>query len=129
MQSVITWTGHEARALRLALRFSVRAFAEHLGVAIRTVSKWEAAGASRQPRPDMQAALDKVLANADSQARARFDELQTSTRPGRSRPQPLTRWDNESWIDDLDRARLSLIGRTSLSPHAWSSGGSVMRLR
>jgi tetratricopeptide (TPR) repeat protein len=92
--------------LRLALRFSVRAFAEHLGVAIRTVSKWEAAGASRQPRPDMQAAFDTVLANADSQARARFDELQTSTRPGRSKPQPLTRWDNESWIDDLDRARL-----------------------
>ncbi len=106
MRSVITWTGYEARALRLALRFSVRAFAEHLGVAIRTVSKWEAAGLSRQPRPDMQAALDTVLAQAGLEARARFDALRTSRSLGRSEPQPLTRWDNESWIDDLDRARL-----------------------
>ena len=106
MRSVITWTGFEARALRLALRFSVRAFAEHLGVAIRTVSKWEAAGASRQPRPDMQAALDTVLAQASPEARTRFEALQTNKSPDGARPQPLTRWDNESWIDDLDRARL-----------------------
>ncbi|GAB3815804.1 hypothetical protein [Kribbella italica] len=90
--------------MRLALRFSVRAFAEHLGVAIRTVSKWEAAGLSRQPRPDMQAALDTVLAQADAEARARFETLRTSD--GQPRPRPLTRWDNESWVDDLDRARL-----------------------
>ena len=107
MRSVITWTGYEARALRLALRFSVRAFAEHLGVAIRTVSKWEAAGSLRQPRPDMQAALDTVLAQASPEARARFDKLATITSPGTvAPPPPLTRWDNESWIDDLDRARL-----------------------
>lgn len=37
--TVHQWTGLETRALRLALRLSVRAFAEHLGVAVATVSK------------------------------------------------------------------------------------------
>jgi hypothetical protein len=32
------WTGHEAAALRRALRLSVRAFAQRLGISDRTVS-------------------------------------------------------------------------------------------
>ena len=44
MSTIGRWTGHEARALRLSLRLSVRAFAEHLGIAARTISKWEKAG-------------------------------------------------------------------------------------
>lgn len=44
MTTVRRWTGHEARAQRIAPRFSVRAFAERLGIDPRTVSKWEAAG-------------------------------------------------------------------------------------
>ncbi|HEY3562655.1 MAG TPA: helix-turn-helix domain-containing protein [Kribbella sp.] len=105
MQSVVRWTGAEARALRLALRFSVRGFAEHLGVAVRTVSKWEAEGGRRQPRPDMQAALDTVLSNASPVARARFAETLESKRTAVSAAPALVRWDNEAWTDDLDRAR------------------------
>lgn len=104
MQSVVRWTGAEARALRLALRFSVRAFAEHLGVAVRTVSKWEAAGELRQPRPDMQAALDTVLSNANPAAQARFADTLRAGRGAACGPAAV-RWDNESWTDDLDRAR------------------------
>ena len=69
------WTGTEARLLRQALRLSMRAFAEHLGIAARTVAKWEAGGADVNPRPDNQAILDTVLSRADRDAQARFDAL------------------------------------------------------
>ena len=72
MDGVDTWTGAEARALRVALRYSVRAFAAHLGIGARTISMWEHAGAGHVPRPHMQAILDTALAQADPEARARF---------------------------------------------------------
>jgi transcriptional regulator with XRE-family HTH domain len=106
VRTVNTWTGREARALRLALRFSVRGFAEHLGVGIRTVSKWEANGGVRRPQPAMQAALDTVLARAAAEEQARFDELTaSSTQLQRGRAAART-WSKDDWIDDLDRARL-----------------------
>ncbi len=107
MRTVNTWTGREARALRLALRFSVRGFAEHLGVGIRTVSKWESNGGARRPQPAMQAVLDTVLARATAEEQARFEELISSPpviRTGRVTQRP---WNRDDWIDDLDRARLS----------------------
>ena len=55
------WTGREARALREALRMSIRDFAARLGVSERAVSKWEAGGAAMTPRPDSQALLDTTL--------------------------------------------------------------------
>lgn len=75
MRTVQRWTGLEAQALRIALRFTVRAFAEHLGVADRTVSKWDAAGTATVPRPDTQAMLDTVLTRADETAQRRFGIL------------------------------------------------------
>jgi transcriptional regulator with XRE-family HTH domain len=71
--TVERWTGHEARLLRHALRLSVRGFAEHLGLPARTISKWEAAGARRTPRPEQQQLLDLVLQRADDGQRARFE--------------------------------------------------------
>ena len=64
MTAVGSWTGREARALRQALRLSVRAFAEHLDVAPRTVSKWEQLGQATRPYPDQQALLDTALDRA-----------------------------------------------------------------
>jgi len=107
VRTVNTWTGRETRALRLALRFSVRAFAEHLGVGIRTVSKWESNGGVRRPQPAMQAALDSVLGRATAEEQARFEELASvskSIQPSRPTTRP---WSRDDWIDDLDRARLS----------------------
>ena len=109
MATVRRWSGAEARALREALRFTVRGFAEHLGIAARTVSKWEAAGAATFPRPDTQAMLDTVLERADGWAQQRFEML---CRSG-TRPSPVTavraqRWEFESWTDDLERASVAL---------------------
>ncbi len=68
------WTGHTARLLRtVALRLSVRDFAARLGVPDRTVSKWESHGQSRTPRGHMQSILDTALAQADDDARGRFE--------------------------------------------------------
>jgi transcriptional regulator with XRE-family HTH domain len=60
--------------LRQALRLSVRNFAEDLGISPRTISKWEAGGAARCPRPELQAALDTALGRASDEERARFED-------------------------------------------------------
>ncbi|MEV6690353.1 DUF5919 domain-containing protein [Micromonospora sp. NPDC051196] len=73
MTTVHRWTGRETRALRQALRMSIRDFSAHLGVAERTVSKWEAGQETVRPRPEMQAALDTVLGTSADDARSRFD--------------------------------------------------------
>jgi transcriptional regulator with XRE-family HTH domain len=67
-----SWTGRETALLRSALRLSMRAFAEHLGVATRTVAKWEAKGAQIRPLPDMQAMLDTALNLAGDEVSERF---------------------------------------------------------
>lgn len=117
MATIHRWTGLEARALRLALRMSVRAFAEHLGVGVRTVSKWEQLLTATEPRPDTQAILDTALARADAAAHLRFEtNLSLSAADGRSTsglsrriavvgPRP---WEYESWTDDLDRVVIAL---------------------
>jgi transcriptional regulator with XRE-family HTH domain len=69
------WTGQEASALRQALRLTIRDFAEHLGVAERTVAKWEAGGSAMVPVLLMQAALDTVLERASDEAKGRFGIL------------------------------------------------------
>ncbi len=98
MVSVQQWTGREASALRAALRMSTRAFAEHLGVALRTVAKWESLGTKTQPRPDTQAILDTALARADPAAQARFEALLF---PDRKNARPA---DFETWTEDIERA-------------------------
>ncbi|MGH3907015.1 MAG: helix-turn-helix domain-containing protein, partial [Pseudonocardiaceae bacterium] len=80
MITPVRWTGHEARLLRAALRMSLRAFAAHLGVAERTISKWEKAGPRTTPWPDTQAILDTALAQAGEDAKARFAQLLNDTR-------------------------------------------------
>jgi transcriptional regulator with XRE-family HTH domain len=107
------WTGRETRALRQARRMSVRAFAERLGVAVRTVSKWEAGGAAVTPRPHMQAILDTALAAADPAAQLRF-HTQLATLAGRRSDldetprRDLGTGDAETWADDLERATIHL---------------------
>ncbi|MET9835334.1 WbqC family protein [Streptomyces lavendulocolor] len=115
MATVHHWTGLEAKALRLALRLSVRAFAEHLGVGVRTVSKWEKLKEKTEPRPDTQAILDTALARADAAAHLRFETfLSEAERPGmqiagrRVTPTGPLAWEYESWTDDLDRAVVAL---------------------
>jgi transcriptional regulator with XRE-family HTH domain len=83
------WTGREARALRQAVRMSLRDFAAYLGVSQRAISKWEAAGQTLTPRPDTQAVLDTALKHAGSEAQARFQQLLGSAAEAGSRPQDI----------------------------------------
>ncbi|MGQ0773883.1 MAG: NB-ARC domain-containing protein [Pseudonocardiales bacterium] len=80
MSGLQRWSGREARALRAALRMSVRVFAAHLGVSNRTVSKWEAAGEQLTPLPDTQAVLDTALEQADAAAQERFHDSLSALR-------------------------------------------------
>ncbi len=109
MGIVQLWTGRETRALRGALRMSVRVFAEHLGVSPRTVSKWERLGEATRPYPDTQAILDTALQRATAQERTRFQVLLVGT-PYASllARQAPSAWDFETWADDLDRAVIAL---------------------
>jgi transcriptional regulator with XRE-family HTH domain len=80
MTVVERWVGREARLLRQAMRLTVRDFAEDLGVNPRTISRWEAGG-GRAPGPELQRALDTVLARADPGDRERFLEATGRARP------------------------------------------------
>ncbi|MEU5389088.1 helix-turn-helix domain-containing protein [Kitasatospora cineracea] len=106
MASVLEWSGEEARALRLASRLSVRAFAALLGVAVRTVTNWERLGAGTRPRPDTQAILDTALARLDPAAVLRFEA--TLAQLGRAPAAPAAGgprlWEYETWTDDIERA-------------------------
>ncbi|MFE3073593.1 hypothetical protein [Streptomyces sp. NPDC059247] len=115
MATVHHWTGLEARVLRLALRMSVRAFAGHLGVGVRTVSKWENLRTTTQPRPDTQAILDTALARADTAAHLRFETFLAEEAPaerlpgaGRVSVSRASGADLEAWSDDLDRTVIAL---------------------
>jgi transcriptional regulator with XRE-family HTH domain len=77
MSAVQRWTGRETRLLRHALRLTVRDFAEDLGVAPRTITKWESGGEGHQPRPELQRALDTMHARASEADRERFTEARS----------------------------------------------------
>lgn len=66
------WTGRESLALREALRMSLRAFAEYLGVTASTVSAWESRAALARLSLATQAVLDLALTLADADSRTRF---------------------------------------------------------
>jgi uncharacterized SAM-binding protein YcdF (DUF218 family)/DNA-binding transcriptional regulator YiaG len=128
MSRLSHWTGKETRALRLASRLSVRAFAERLGMAPRTVSKWEQGGAATRPYTEAQAILDTALAQADDDTKARFALLleggtfdrepaqrrgYLSLTDGQLNGHAEHDWqeraaDRESWADDLDRVVIYL---------------------
>src|SRR5690348_5651992 len=74
MDVTTCWTGRAACALQAALRMSNEAFAEHLGIAVRTVAAWHQKPGLR-PRPEMQQVLDAALARAPATAGERFAVL------------------------------------------------------
>ena len=74
MDLVTGWTGRAACALQAALRMSNETFAEHLGIAVRTVAAWHQKP-GLQPRPEMQQVLDAALARAPAAAGDRFAVL------------------------------------------------------
>lgn len=71
MDVVDRWTGRHASALQAALRMTHEEFAEHLGVARRTIVNWHARP-DITPSSELQRALDTALERASASARARF---------------------------------------------------------
>jgi len=71
MDAVASWDGGKADALRRALRMTNEQFAEHLGIAVRTVAYWRK-DPEMVPLPATQEILDAALANAPEQAKAQF---------------------------------------------------------
>lgn len=72
MTTVVKWTGQEARALRVARRMSVRAFAIHLGVSAASVANWERRGIKIRLRHETQEILDRDLSSISDDVRQRF---------------------------------------------------------
>jgi tetratricopeptide (TPR) repeat protein len=122
--AVERWTGRETRALRRALRMTVIGFAEHLGVAVRTVSNWEARGTDIEPLPEMQAALDTALSRASNESVHRFQAFLAEGEPSEFDPLPVPEGRRSAVrpslqvsaqvIDELTRLRASLVRSDSL---------------
>jgi hypothetical protein len=74
MQVVETWTGGRADALRQALRMGNETYAEHLGVAVRTVANWRT-----KPQTVLQHGnqeiLDTALERSSDRAKALFAQM------------------------------------------------------
>jgi DNA-binding XRE family transcriptional regulator len=77
LEIVATWTGQQVRALRTAWRLTIEEFAEKLGIATRTVAKWEA-DPSFAPALAMQQVLDCALEQVPAPVRLRFRVLAES---------------------------------------------------
>jgi transcriptional regulator with XRE-family HTH domain len=71
MTVIDEWTGRHAHALRTALRLTNEAFAEHLGISPRTLTKWRERP-EVVPSPFLQEALDTFLKQAPPDAHLRF---------------------------------------------------------
>ncbi|MEW2385434.1 DUF5919 domain-containing protein [Micromonospora sp. NPDC047707] len=114
--TVHRWTGRETRLLRQALRLSIREFSARLGVAERTVSKWESGQDAVVPRPEMQAALDTALGAAAADVRDRFSAAlgTAGTRPATGAEHVGTSPDR---IGELGGLTAVFLDRSQLSAH------------
>jgi hypothetical protein len=90
MQVIASWTGGHADALRQSLRMTNESFAEHLGVAVRTVAYWRRTP-EITPKPAIQETLDAALERAPDRAKAQFALLVGQEARGRriERMEPL----------------------------------------
>ena len=120
MTVIGTWTGQQAADLRTAMRMPITEFAGYLGIAERTVSKWERKLAAVVPTPGMQQVLDVALARASTPVQDRFALLLASRR------QPDSGTDDEAGADVNRRELLRLL---SISGAALALGEPLDRER
>ena len=90
---VDTWNGRRAVLMQRALRLSNEAFAEHLGVATRTVAAWHSQH-DVEPSPVNQAALDTALLRADEATQLRLGLLIEQSDTDSFVPESMTRTDS-----------------------------------
>ncbi|MFI6095135.1 transcriptional regulator [Lentzea sp. NPDC051213] len=70
----VDWTGETANALQYAMRLTHEAFADRLGIGVRTVASWHQKPDTK-PRSDVQGILDTALEQAPGDVKARFKKL------------------------------------------------------
>jgi DNA-binding transcriptional regulator YiaG len=119
---VQNWTGRHADSLRQAMRMTNESFAEHLGVAVRTVAYWRHRP-DLVPSPAMQEILDTALIRSPQRAKDHFWELAGAGGPADGGPadgllasqdaSSLTDWLTATSVSDeaitgLDRAAARL---------------------
>lgn len=80
MEPLGGWTGRTASALQAALRLSNEAFAQRLGVGVRTVAAWHQKPTLR-PRSEMQQVLDTALEQATPAEKQRYAQLSGAIEP------------------------------------------------
>jgi hypothetical protein len=97
----LSWTARTACALQAALRLSNEAFAEHLGIGVRTVAAWHQKPTLR-PRHDMQQILDTVLEQAPATAKARFAALTEDDAFAASPARPDERLPDDRAVTDAE---------------------------
>jgi transcriptional regulator with XRE-family HTH domain len=91
MVTVQCWTGAETKALRQAMRLSIRAFAAYLGIDARTVNKWEARHGTITLRPHTQELMDTALQRAPEEVKTRFAQTVSSAQQEQhGNAEPLT---------------------------------------
>ncbi len=93
MATVQCWTGAETKALRQAMRLSIRAFAAHLGIDARSVNKWEARLGTITLRPATQSLMDTALDRAPDDVKSRFTQTVSTSEQeqgGNDSSHPLT---------------------------------------
>src|SRR5262249_5191882 len=138
MVTVQRWTGAETKALRQAMRLSIRGFAAYLGVDARTVNKWEARSNTITPLPDTQALLDTALSRAPEDVRTRFNQAVGNGEQDQGRPDApqftvaategppksshiVTQWDHHSItfaVQQITGEDLSITRREALTAGA-----------
>jgi hypothetical protein len=96
MNSVSVWTARSACVLQAALRLSNESFAEHLGIAVRTVAAWHQKPMLK-PKSEMQQLLDTALEQASPGVKARFTQFLAG-----SADRPTTRLDPAQTPDHPD---------------------------
>jgi hypothetical protein len=101
MDQVRGWTGETACALQAALRLSHEAFAEHLGIGVRTIAAWHQKPTLR-PRPEMQQLLDTALEQAPGPSKARFAALTRDHAHTESPQQPTVLLPDEPAVADAE---------------------------
>jgi hypothetical protein len=111
MMVIESWTGKRATALQRAMRLTNEAFANRLGVAVRTVANWHARP-TIVPSADLQQVLDTMHKQASKEAQTRFAHLAAPDDVGyaNDQPDPLRSLTTETrdamdWLDD--RANLT----------------------
>src|SRR5713101_4836896 len=111
MDPVTGWTGRTACALQAALRLSNEAFAERLGIGVRTVASWHQKPMLR-PRPEMQQVLDTALEQASQSIKTRF-ALLAGDAAGAASAATADAWPPEGGVAADVELRLSIDPNTS----------------